>query len=116
MSKGIIGSDARITDVRETLSNAEKYVCQILSKMSELRKEHGAVTVRIGILGQGRAPHYRMDYLTTGAPIEAFDGPLGLPFKDYKTIDTANWSTSSMTFIEVQQLLGDIRGHKPKKR
>lgn len=103
-----LSSDATIPDLLNTLINPGNYVRRVLQTMYELRRDHGEVTVRIGIQGQGRAPHYRIDSAASGEPIEAFDGSTGKPFTDYTRTHAQNWSTKSMRFDEVRRLRGTL--------
>src|SRR5947209_5489022 len=86
-----IAPDATIANVMSSLSQPEDYLCRVLQTIHEMRKAHGEVTVRIGITGQGKMPHYRVDD-TAGKPIQAFDY-LGEPFPDYRAVETQAWST-----------------------
>ena len=56
-------------------------------------------------------PHYRIDDIATSKPIQAFDF-VGEPFPGYRPAKTEGWSTKSMTFEGVQQLLGELRSVK----
>ena len=49
------------------------YVANVRHQMNKTQKEHGAVTVRIGITGNGSFPSFRIDR-TGGGPSIAFDG------------------------------------------
>lgn len=90
-----------------SLSRPEEYLCQVLRTFYQVKKIHGDVIVRIGITGQGKMPHYRIDGMK-GTPIQAFDY-LGEPFPNYRPVDTEAWSTAFMTFSGLQQLLGNWR-------
>jgi hypothetical protein len=57
-----IENTATTDDVAKTLNKPEEYVRQVLSHMHECRKLFGEASVRIGVLGKGRAPHYRIEY------------------------------------------------------
>lgn len=111
MSRTPIARDATITDVLRTLADPEEYVRRVLSTVSSIRSKHGSVVVRIGVTGNGFLPNYRIDHSGTSCePINAFDGATHKPFTDVANIDTENWSTCSMTYDEVRELLGRIRG------
>jgi hypothetical protein len=107
--------DAIIADVLPTLVNPEVYVCAVLGNLSRCRKTHGNAYVKIGITGQGKFPSHKVLY-TDAAGKEATYGAFdhNRPFTDVN-IQERTWSTVSMTFVEVQQLLGEIRGYKPRK-
>jgi hypothetical protein len=62
MSRDPIPEDATIADVLGRLNAPERYVREVLGHMWECRKQHGAASVRIGVTGEGRAPHYQIEY------------------------------------------------------
>ncbi|HEY1932273.1 MAG TPA: hypothetical protein VGG99_09700 [Acetobacteraceae bacterium] len=106
--------DATIADVVSTLAKAEDYVRHVVSNLSRMQREYGTVVVRIGITGTGHLPNYRLDHADgPSEPIAAFDGATHKPFSDVRKIDTENWSTGSMTYQEVRDLLGKLRGINP---
>ncbi|WP_262272221.1 hypothetical protein [Microvirga yunnanensis] len=106
--KNVIPQDATIADVLRLLGDPEEYVRQVLSTFYTMKKQ-GEVVVRIGTTGTGLRPSYRIDMASTGEPISAFDGQTHRAFTDVKSIDTENWSSCSMNFVEVRDLLGQIR-------
>jgi hypothetical protein len=108
MDKNVIPDDATIADVIPLLGDPEEYVRQVLSTLYTMKKQ-GDVVMRIGTTGTGLRPSYRIDMASSGKPISAFDGQTHRPFTDIKTVDTQSWSSRSMSFGEVQQLLGQIR-------
>jgi hypothetical protein len=57
-----IENAATIGDVAKTLNKPEEYVRHVLSHLHECRKLFGKASVRIGVLGKGRAPNYRIEY------------------------------------------------------
>lgn len=105
-----ITSDATLADVRHSLLNPERHVATVLGTMSPCRKEWGNAHVRIGITGEGKVPYHKIVYVDEGGVEKlyaAFDGKN--KNEDYITHEKT-WSTKSMSFEEVQALLGDIRG------
>lgn len=113
--KTTLASDATLADVRHTLLDAERHIAVVLGTMSPCRKEHGNAHVRIGITGEGKVPYHKVTYLDAAGGehlFASFDGRN--ENEDYK-VHEDTWSTKSMTFEEVQALLGDIRGYKVKK-
>jgi len=103
-----LAPDVLISDLLNTLSNPGNYVRRVLDTMYRMRREHGDITVRIGIEGNGFAPHYRIDRVA-GEPIEAFDGSTGRPFYDYSYFHANKWSSQTMTFEQVRQLRGQFK-------
>ena len=58
-----IENDATMADIIGKLDNAEEYVRGVCERMWECKRELGAATVRIGLMGKGRSPNYRVEYL-----------------------------------------------------
>jgi hypothetical protein len=110
-----LAPDATIADIMSSLSQPENYLIAVLRTFYGMKKTQGQVSVRIGVTGQGKMPHYRIDDVATSKPIQAFDF-LGEPFPDYRPAETEGWSTESMTFAGVQQLLGELRSVKARGR
>jgi hypothetical protein len=107
--------DATIASVLPTLAKPEEYICAVLGNLSRCRKIQGNAHVRIGITGKGMFPSHKVLYTdATGNELMygAFDQDR--PFTEVK-IHENTWSTASMTFGEVQSLLGEIRAYKPSK-
>jgi hypothetical protein len=102
-----------------TLSNPENYVAGVLSRLHECKSKHGNASVRIGTTGQGLIPYYRIVFTNIDGHSESIFGAYyGDNHNAFKTSESPNntWSSTAMTFDEVQQLLGKIRGWKRKKK
>jgi len=108
-----LSADATIADIMSSLATPEDYLRRVIGTFYQMQKAHGNVTVRIGVTGQGKMPHYRIDD-AAGHPIQAFDY-LGEPFPDYRAVDTEAWSTRSMTFDGVRALLAEHMSVKPRR-
>ncbi len=106
--------DATIADLVTTLQEPEEYVRVVLGNMHACKQKHKDAIVRIGITGQGRMPFHKITYVENGSEklFGAFDGRNA--FTDVQ-IHTDTWSSKSMTYLEVQNLLGSLRGWKGKK-
>lgn len=120
-------TNVSIPDVLQTLARPEHYVRGILEILHECRREHGNATVRIGVTGDGIAPHYRIDFrmpenvlgIANGI-FGAFDGRSHKLIRwiddssqeDGSVLQANHWSTRSMTIDEVATYLGQIRGFK----
>jgi hypothetical protein len=118
-----------LRDVVQTLDRPDHYLRGVLGNMILCRKEHSSANVRIGTTGRGIAPHYRIepDDLTL---TEWFDDATDLSafFRAYHgrshkllgwsqgELKHDSWSRSSMSFDEVQQLIGELRGFKPRTK
>lgn len=105
-----IAGDSTLEDVRDLLLDPERHIATVLGTMTPCRREHGNAHVRIGITGMGKVPYHKVVYVD-GEGVEhlyaVYDGRNRS--KDYM-IHTNTWSTVSMSFAEVQSLLGKIRG------
>jgi hypothetical protein len=62
MSDQRIQNDATIGDIVGGLNARTEYVRRVVDHMWDCRRQFGAASVRIGIMGQGRAPNYRIEY------------------------------------------------------
>jgi hypothetical protein len=107
-----ISNDASIADIAPTLKDGAVFAAQVLHRMTQERKSHGPVVARIGITGKGVIPNFRIDTVS-GEPIKSYDGQSYEPFSEINTYDK-NWSTASMTFEEVRELVAKMRGIKLK--
>ncbi|MDB5577278.1 MAG: hypothetical protein JWR80_2454 [Bradyrhizobium sp.] len=120
----ILAGSESVRNVITTLEKPEKYVLGIFRNMDALRKEQIASTVSIGITGRGIAPNYRLDASEEAdhvKMVERYEYP-SIPFRGqthqpltFDFIDNGHWSSAVMTFEEVKNLLGDLRGYqKPR--
>ncbi|MDT0507602.1 hypothetical protein [Novosphingobium sp. MMS21-SN21R] len=107
-----LAPDSTLLDLSGKIDDLEDFVRQVFGVMRLASKEHGAALImRLGITGAGRAPNYRLEMVETGQAVMAIDGANHRPWPDGSRFDApANWSSSTMTLEQVQQLLGDIRG------
>lgn len=113
--KSIIEPDATIEDVVPTLTTPKEYVRAIVSTMVPCFQKHGNATVRIGITGEGKMPFHKISFVGKDGKVEVFGAYSGESvFQDVK-IHENTWSTSSMTYDEVRELLGKLRGWKGPK-
>ena len=128
---------------KHTLNAPNTYVLGVLRNMAAWRREHpdSVPIVRVGVSGDGRAPHYRVSPLPAGVgiddnpeiAIEEIDQWLAAKrtgedphghFAVYRgtghgelelspaELTTHNWSGARMTYEEVEALLGELRGIK----
>jgi hypothetical protein len=126
---------ATLEDVLPTLWNADKYLSGMLANMVLCKREHGSARVRIGVAGDGVAPHYRVEpgesmvAAIMSALSEGKEDDLARYFVAYhgrshnklkwgkeELISSRNWSVSRASSDDVQELLGKIRGYKPKRK
>ena len=109
----LLQPDATITDALPGIIGKEEYVRQIVGNLIECKRAHGNASVRIGITGDGTAPYNRISYFNAAEKEIAFGAFVGgSPFKNSMRVNDDSWSTASMTFAEVQVLLGELRQFK----
>jgi hypothetical protein len=109
----LLQPDATITDALPGIIGKEEYVRQIVGNLMECKRAHGNASVRIGITGDGTAPYNRISYFNDAEKEIAFGAFVGAnPFKNSMRVNDDTWSTASMTFAEVQTLLGELRQFK----
>ena len=101
----LLRPDATITDALPGISAQEEYVRQIVGNLMLCKRAHGNASVRIGVTGDGAAPYNRKE-IAFGAFVGAS------PFKNAMRVNDDTWSTASMSFGEVQALLGELRQFK----
>ena len=109
----LLQPDATITDALPGIIAKEEYVRQIVGNLMLCKRAHGNASVRIGITGDGTAPYNRISYLDGAEKEIAFGAFVGAsPFKNSMRVNDDTWSTASMSFAEVQALLGELRQFK----
>jgi hypothetical protein len=108
---GTLPPDVTLRDLGSTLADPRQFVASVRAVMRRYAKTHGTVVVRLGITGKGQLPNYRIEHAGSGTPICAIDGnshrewPEGADFRA-----PGNWSTATMTYDEVEELLRAIIG------
>lgn len=116
--------DVIISDIVPNLERAEEYIRRVLGQMSACKKAHGTAEVRLGITGQGIAPHYRveptLDMDTFNGNFEDYFAPFhGRSHEklDWGPFDlkTDHWSDKVMSYDEVSDLLGSVRKLNKRK-
>jgi hypothetical protein len=136
-----LGDNATIADVTDKLNKPTEYVRRVLENMWDCKRQFGSSLVRIGVLGEGRAPNYRIEYSKedTNWP-SVFVVYYGLshakaedlgesPSADLSTVLSGgsikyngpwpnrtlmreNWSSQTMSLDEVADVLGRLRQRK----
>jgi hypothetical protein len=124
--------DATIASVADELNKPVEFVRRVVDHMWNCRRKHGSASVRIGVMGQGRAPNYRIEY---GAPTDptVYAAYNGLSHKEIEDLGQINlfvtlglaeganpdrilrqehWSTMVMSLEETSALLGRLRQRK----
>ena len=141
MSHNSIPADATIAVIKGRLRDPIEYVRRVLMNMQSCKEEHGDAVVRIGITGEGVAPHYRIE------PEEGLGAPVGRELSSHtsdemerertyilrafynayngfshkkqirwshKELQDDSWSRHSMILAEVRDLIGEMRGYKQR--
>jgi hypothetical protein len=119
MAEKEIPENATIEDVLPTLKSPEGYVRGVFGHLHECKAKHGNAFVRIGTSGRGLIPYYRVVCKHEGDENETvFNAFYGDNHNSFKTVEASNgtWSSAAMSYEEVQNLLGKIRGWKGTKR
>src|SRR5271165_1748191 len=89
----------------------EEYVRRVLGHMSACRRKNRDANVRIGIIGEGKSPNYRIEWGNESCPeiFGVFRGIGHVAFEDESALQQLTWSRKTASFIEVQALLGRLR-------
>ena len=66
-----LSTDATIAYVAGKLNKPAEYVRRVLENMWECKRAFGSALVRIGVMGEGRAPNYRLEYSKEGLSFPA---------------------------------------------
>ena len=126
MGKHELAGKSTICDIIEKLDDPEEYLRSVLENMLACRKKHGTAFVRIGTTGRGIAPHYQVAPEFTwdsfakeellAAQFVAFHGRSHKQFNwGIEELQLEHWSDGTMSFDEVQNLLGSLRGFSRKE-
>ena len=120
--------DAVISDIVETLTDAQEFVRGIVGSFIQHSFDKQQSVVRIGISGSGTVPNYSIEEPCERIPL-VYNGEIiggtsvrRMVFKGqgHREIleDSArgeSWSSAAMSFAEVQTLLGDLRQRKKRR-
>ncbi len=122
-------SNSRIQDVLPTLNDPEEYVRGIVASFIHGKFSPDEATIRIGVSGDGYAPHYCIEQgsvtvelsgqepLLVGKKITGYQRRFVFDGRSHKPIlgdqpKGMGWSSEAMTFAEVQAILGNLRSSK----
>ncbi|MGR4867072.1 hypothetical protein [Caulobacter sp. LARHSG274] len=100
--------DVTLRDLRTTLIDQKTFVAKALHVLRRELKNRPDVCLRLGITGGGKAPNYRVEtgdeilFPIDGANHERWEEGFGFN-------EPGNWSQRTMSFLEVEQLLREIR-------
>jgi len=110
--------DARITDIVGTLADPVEYVRRVLGSFIEHSFDKQRSSMTIGISGTGLYPNYFIQEPSETASARrrtVFNGQSHREILDDSGWGES-WSSATMSFAEVQALLGDLRQFKKKRR
>jgi len=128
---GQIGSDSRISDLVDVLSDPVEYVSGIVSNFVSHGHDREASAIRIGVTGRGIFPNYKIEepgvpmtitvrscrFDMTMTPARTFNGRNHremMELDDHERNDK-NWSAAKMSFAELEVLLSKILQNKKKQ-
>lgn len=117
MPKFQMPKDATIESILSRLIKAVPYIEGVFQHMHECKRENQSARVRIGVLGEAKFPHYRVEYDIPDQPYpypvyRAFHGRSHKFLVDEDVLHDENWSSETMGYTEVQALLGQVRNFK----
>jgi hypothetical protein len=127
----MLAKDVTVEQVLPTLLHPEHYLVGVLGNMVLAKREYGDACIRIGITGDGKAPHYRVEpgedrlRALEKAILDNRDDDLAryyvaylgqghrrLPWGKEQLLKSDNWSSSRTSIGELQVILGRVRGFK----
>ena len=99
--------DDTIIEAWPHLINQRLYVAGAYQKMRMCFKQHGNAEVRIGVLGTGQKPCYRITYKHLPKGDEVIFGSFWDTHDPLENehAETNNWSTRTMSFTQVEAFL-----------
>ena len=113
MASKDLAPDATLADVLPTLAKPVDYVCGVLDHLYKCRAKHGNAQVVIGTSGKGRKPYYRVLYSAADGPKvfdTFFDNHVSFSVERQPVEGGVSWSSNAMSFDEVAQLRGTLKG------
>ena len=107
---------ATVITVWKHLTHQKQYVSGVLHKMRQCKAAHGNAQIRIGILGSGQKPYYRITYLLPSGDEEIF----GSFYDNHDPLEsgfakTGNWSDTTISFDQLLNFYADAIGHTGKR-
>ncbi|HLZ67405.1 MAG TPA: hypothetical protein VKQ29_14320 [Aliidongia sp.] len=112
----LLEPNATISDALPALADKVEFVRAILGNLMDCKRAHGNANVRIGIAGTAKIPSHKVSYLDPAGEETIFGAYAGkTPTKDDELVRDDAWSNASMSFLEVQALLGELRNFKIAK-
>lgn len=118
-----IAGDATLHNLTGPLEQRKEYVRLVLKNFPGTSSDNTVHVLRIGVQGTGQTPHYRFEPQSPISPDEnihskkiVFNGRNHEEMTAFKIEEMRDehWSSKTMDYLEVQTLLGDLRGFKKK--
>lgn len=113
MSTSNIDSQSTVQSIVELLADKEDYVRGAIGHLTRRVKEHGTAALRIGVMGEGRYPHYRIE--APGQEHECYDSRNHKQVFQQDILRDENWSEKTTTLEELRSLFAEIAPHRAKK-
>jgi hypothetical protein len=102
-----IPPDSTVESIFHTLVRPLDYVPTAYGKLNAGNRIHPPAVIRIGCMGDGKFPNYRIEH-STGL-MGPFNGQTHGPLANADNAQEENWSQKSMTFDELRLLLQQLR-------
>ncbi len=125
-----LSPDATIADITHLLADAEEYVRRVMGNMVSGPYDRDRAVVKIGVSGGGTAPNYRIEYPADDQPdmvvlghtfiVQPADTYSGRSHKELSHLDDLyrrdeHWSTRTMSFADLQNLIGSLRAKRKSR-
>ena len=127
MKQTTLPEDVTLADVVKTLTKPEEYVRRAFLSLCNASVARDDLVLRIGRMGTGKAPHYRIDRRRAGVSPGGEAAPAYDLIADHHgssherlvagnepedILREAHWSKASMSFAEMQALLRSVASPK----
>jgi hypothetical protein len=108
--------NSTIATVWPGLTHPKDYVSGALNKMRQCNSANGNSRIKIGVLGSGQKPYYRILFSPPSDEEQIF----GSFYDNHEPLengfaDSSNWSGQSMSFDELLNFYADAIGFKGKR-
>jgi hypothetical protein len=113
MTSQNIPSDSTVRSIVDRLADKEEYVRGAFGNLSRNVKEHGSACLRLGVMGEGQYPHYRIE--SPNREPECYDSRNHKEVFQHDLLRDENWSTETTTLDDLRSLFAEIAPHRLKK-
>ncbi|MCJ2030745.1 hypothetical protein MKK50_15320 [Methylobacterium sp. J-043] len=116
-----------VVTISHLLAEKDEYVRKALNNFRPEYKKNPNATLTIGLMGDGKYPNYRIDQPLNGTDVnDGLDVSIDWPelvfrgrshdkLVDPSKVKFDNWSRSSVKYLELETLLGEMRRLKKLK-